>query len=459
MHDSTKIIRSTLTRAVAGEPLHPSPVFAAPYHTPGDPGAAPYSYARSHNPTWTALERAIGQMESGQFAPGHPEAGASYRASALVFASGMAACSAIFGAFLRPGDIAVLPANAYFAARQLMQAYFQQLGIVVRYAPTANDAQGEHLEGARLLWIETPSNPTMEIADIAALCERAHRAGALVAVDNTTATPLGQRALALGADFSVASDTKSMTGHSDILLGHVAARDRELLQKIEEWRTLVGGVLGPMEAWLALRSIATLPLRLERSSSNAQRIAEFLTTRPEVSGVLYPGPAHPPRPRYRRAPDAVLRRRAQLRTRQPGCCRSLLRQNPAHHRGHQLWRHLHLRRAPRPLGWRRRPRRLHPPLRRPRTYRRPARRHRPGAGRSAAGPGSLSGALMPQYDDLLSFPHDWRAEILTQPPLIAPARQFTYPRQVAGEEDALARGALLVLVHPTSEEISSPPAR
>ena len=127
-----------------------------------------------------------------------------------------------------------------------------------------------------------------------ALCERAHRAGALVAVDNTTATPLGQRPLALGADFSVASDTKSMTGHSDILLGHVATRDRELLQKIEEWRTLVGGVLGPMEAWLALRSIATLPLRLERSCANAQRIAEFLTTRPEVSSVLYPGlPTHP----------------------------------------------------------------------------------------------------------------------------------------------------------------------
>jgi cystathionine gamma-lyase len=188
-----------------------------------------------------------------------------------------------------------MPGNAYFAARQLMQAYFQQLGIVVRYAPTAGDAQGEHLEGARLLWIETPSNPTMEICDIVALCEKAHRAGALVAVDNTTATPLGQRPLALGADFSVASDTKSMTGHSDILLGHVATRDRELLQKIEEWRTLVGGVLGPMEAWLALRSIATLPLRLERSSANALRIAEYLATRTDVvRGVLYPGlAAHP----------------------------------------------------------------------------------------------------------------------------------------------------------------------
>ena len=294
MHDSTRIIRSTLTRAVMGEPLHPSPVFASPYHTPGDPAEALYSYARSHNPTWTVLEKAIGQMESGVFAPGHPNAGESYRASSLVFASGMAACSAIFGAVLRPGDVAVLPANAYFAARQLMQGYFEKMGVVLRLAPTAGDAQGEHLEGARLLWIETPSNPTMEICDIAALCEKAHAAGALVAVDNTTATALSQRPLALGADFSVASDTKSMTGHSDILLGHVATRDRELLQKIEEWRTLVGGILGPMEAWLALRSIATLPLRLERSSENAQRIAEFLTTRPEVKSVLYPGlPTHP----------------------------------------------------------------------------------------------------------------------------------------------------------------------
>jgi cystathionine gamma-lyase len=185
--------------------------------------------------------------------------------------------------------------NAYFAARTLMQDYFAKMGVVVRLAPTAGDAQAEHLEGARLLWIETPSNPTMEICDVAALCEKAHRAGALVAVDNTTATALGQRPLALGADFSVASDTKSMTGHSDILLGHVATRDRELLQKIEEWRTLIGGVLGPMEAWLALRAIATLPLRLERSCDNAQRIAEYLTARTDVvDSVLYPGlPTHP----------------------------------------------------------------------------------------------------------------------------------------------------------------------
>jgi cystathionine gamma-lyase len=202
----------------------------------------------------------------------------------------MAACTSVLGTVLCPGDVAVLPDNAYFHMRTVMRKFFEQMGVEARYAATANDAQGELLEGAKLLWIETPSNPTMEVCDIAALCERAHKAGALVAVDNTTATPLGQRPLALGADFSVASDTKSMTGHSDILLGHVATRDRELLQKIDEWRTLMGGVLGPMEAWLALRSIATLPLRLERSCDNAQRIAEYLATRTDVvESVLYPG--------------------------------------------------------------------------------------------------------------------------------------------------------------------------
>ena len=289
MRDATKIIRSTLTRTIAGEPLHSGPVFAAPYHTPGDPSETPYTYARSHNPTWTSLEKAIGQMESGQLLSGE-----SYRASALVFASGMAACTAVFGAALRPGDVVVLPSNAYYTARVLLQEYFAQMGIVLRMAPTAGNAQAELLEGARLLWLESPSNPGMEVCDIALLSEAAHRAGALVAVDNTTPTPLGQLPLALGADFSVASDTKSMTGHSDLLLGHVAVRDLELRAKIDQWRTLTGGVLGPMEAWLALRSIATLPLRLERSCANAQRIAEFLSTRNEVVSVLYPGlPTHP----------------------------------------------------------------------------------------------------------------------------------------------------------------------
>ncbi len=284
MREATRVIRSTLGQSENGEPLHAGPIFAAPYHAAGDPAGLAYTYARASNPTWTKLEQAIGAMESG---PG-------YEAQALVFASGMAATAAVFGMVLRPGDVVVMPSNSYYTTRRLAEGYFAEMGVVVRSAPTAGGEQGELLEGAKLLWLETPSNPGMEICDIASLCERAHEAGALVAVDNTTATPLGQLPLSLGADFSVASDSKAMTGHSDLLLGHVAVKDAGLWSRLEQWRTQTGGVVGPMEAWLALRSIATLPLRLERSCANAQAVAEFLAGRSEVAAVVYPGlPMHP----------------------------------------------------------------------------------------------------------------------------------------------------------------------
>jgi cystathionine gamma-lyase len=278
------MIRSTLTPVVSGEPLHAGPVFAGPYHAPGDPAGIRYSYGRSHNPSWTVLEAALGELESGE----------GFRAEARVFASGMAACMAVFGVVLRPGDVAVLPSQGYFASRGLVEGYFSEMGVRVRRAPTAGEAQGEVLEGARLLWLETPSNPWMEVCDVRAWCARAHGAGAAVAVDNTTVTALGQKPLALGADFSVASDGKSLTGHSDLMVGHVAVRDAEWLGKIDGWRNATGGIVGPMEAWLTLRSMATLPLRLERSSANALAVAEYLKTRPEVLEVLYPGlPEHP----------------------------------------------------------------------------------------------------------------------------------------------------------------------
>ncbi len=202
-----------LTDPVAGDPLHAGPVFAAPFHVPGEPAEAPYSYGRSHNPTWTALERALGVIESGE----------GYRARALVFGSGMAAVAAVFGAALRPGDAVVLPSNAYFTARVLAEVYFGAMGVEVRLAE-AGAPQGDLLRGARLLWLETPGNPGMQICDIRALSARAHAEGCLVACDNTTATPLGQRVLELGADYAVVSDSKAMTGHSDLLLGHVAVR-------------------------------------------------------------------------------------------------------------------------------------------------------------------------------------------------------------------------------------------
>jgi cystathionine gamma-lyase len=283
LRETTKIVRSTLTPVVVGTEMHHGPIFAAPYHAPGDPTGVPYTYARSHNPTWTQLEQVLGQMESGELQ------GEAYEAHTVVFASGMAAVAAVFGAVLRPGDAVVIPSNSYFTARYLLQEYFTKMGIEVRLSEGNGQDTAALLKGARLLWIETPSNPTMDICDVAAMCEAAHREGVLVAVDNTTPTPLGQKPLALGADFSVASDSKSMTGHGDILLGHVAVRSAELHTKIDQWRTLTGGILGPMEAWLALRSIPTLPLRLERTCRNAQAIAEFLTTRSEVENILYPG--------------------------------------------------------------------------------------------------------------------------------------------------------------------------
>ena len=280
MREATRVVRSTLTPAVAGSAMHPGPVFAAPFHTPGDPAGMAYTYARSHNPTWTELEGVLATMEVGD---------AGFEASAVVFASGMAAVAAVFGAVLRPGDVVVAPTNSYYTARVLLQEYFAAMGVTVRALGADGAGLAAQLEGARLLWIETPSNPTMDVYDIAAMSEVAHAAGALVAVDNTTPTPMGQRPLVLGADISVASDTKALTGHGDVLLGHVAVRDGSLLKMLDRWRTLTGGVVGPMEAWLALRSIATLPLRLERSSENALAIAEFLKTRREVECVMYPG--------------------------------------------------------------------------------------------------------------------------------------------------------------------------
>lgn len=286
MREATRIIRSTLTPVVAGEPIHHGPVFAAPFHTPGDPSDDTYTYARSHNPTWTALESALAMMESGD----------GYKAKALIYGSGLAAVAAVFGAVLRPGDVAVLPSDGYFGARVLMEQQFVPMGVKMRLAATPGDAQAALLEGAKLLWIESPSNPKMDICDIARLSKLAHEAGALVGVDNTTVTPLGQSPLALGADFSMSSDTKMISGHGDLLAGHVAVREgatdtngANLYDKLLQGRTLSGAILGPMEAWLVLRSIPSLPLRLERSCANALALAKFLSSRAEVLDVRYPG--------------------------------------------------------------------------------------------------------------------------------------------------------------------------
>jgi cystathionine gamma-lyase len=138
------------------------------------------------------------------------------------------------------------------------------------------------------VWLESPSNPKLDVCDIALLSERAHAAGARVAVDNTTSTPLGQQPLKLGADYSVASDTKALTGHSDLILGHVACRDPESATTIRTWRSSTGAIPGVFEAWLAHRSLMTLDLRLQRQTANALALAEMLSGHPTVGRVRYP---------------------------------------------------------------------------------------------------------------------------------------------------------------------------
>ncbi|MFD9358885.1 cystathionine gamma-lyase [Streptomyces sp. NPDC060031] len=280
--DGTRAVRAGLPEPVRNEPTMPGPVFAAHFHLPGDV-EGPYTYGRDTNPTWTLLEQAIGELE----APGEDGV------HTVVFASGMAAVSAVLLSQARTGDTVVLPSDGY-QALPLLREQLEAYGIRVRTAPTGDDAQLTALDGARLLWIETPSNPGLDVCDVRRLVDAAHAGGTLVAVDNTLATPLGQRPLELGADFSVASGTKGLTGHGDVLLGYVVCRDPELAAGIRRWRKIVGAIPGPMEAWLAHRSLATIQLRAQRQWANALAVAEALAERADVSGLRYPGlPADP----------------------------------------------------------------------------------------------------------------------------------------------------------------------
>lgn len=274
MHKDTAILHAGYRdRGLAGVFLA-GPQFSATYTTPGDPARHAFTYGRFDNPTWAALEDALAVLEGGQ---------------AVSFASGMAAVAAVFGVCLEPGAVVVLPTDSYYTIRTLAASWLERIGVEVRHAPTRDGAQRELLDGARLLWLETPSNPGLDVCDIRELAALAHDRGAVVAVDNTTATAYLQRPLALGADYVVSSDTKGLTGHSDLMLGHVAVSDPEKAATLRAWRTQHGAIPGPMEEWLAHRSLATLPIRQMRQCASALRIAEFLTSHHAVRAVRYPG--------------------------------------------------------------------------------------------------------------------------------------------------------------------------
>jgi cystathionine gamma-lyase len=265
-----------MRRGDDGTPLGANPVFASTYHLSGQP-QGPYQYGRLTNPTWTAWEAALGELEAGEV---------------VSFASGIAAVSAVLLSTLRPGDVLVMADDCYYATRRLAQGVLTEVGVEVRLVSSADI--GVQLDGAKLVWLESPSNPTLDVSDIAALSAVAHAVGAAVAVDNTTATPLGQQPLLLGADYSVASDTKALAGHSDLVLGHVACRDALRADAIRAWRSSTGGVPGVFEAWLAHRSLMTLDLRLARQGANALALAQMLANHAAVVSVRYPWlPADP----------------------------------------------------------------------------------------------------------------------------------------------------------------------
>jgi cystathionine gamma-lyase len=274
VNDATRVVHAGLEASRQGEPLLPGPTFAAPFHLVGDPAGAPFGYGRDDNPTWRRYEAALGELED---------------AEAVLFSSGMAAVSAVVLPALRPGDVLVAPSDGYPGIRGIAGEHLEPRGVDVRLVPTDEAAIVGALDGATLVWVETPSNPGLDVAGIAALAKAAHAAGAELVVDNTLATALGQRPLDLGADAVVTSCSKALSGHSDLVLGVVTTRDGERAEALRAWRTRTGSIPGPFEAWLAHRSLATLDVRLARAAANAMALAELLAGRDDVTGVRYPG--------------------------------------------------------------------------------------------------------------------------------------------------------------------------
>jgi cystathionine gamma-synthase len=250
-------------------PMNPPIVMASTYHAGGDVG-----YGRYGNPTWEMLETAVGGLEGGV---------------ATSFASGMAAVAAVVD-LVPDNGIVVTTASAYYGTLALMQRLEARGRLHVRVVDlTDEDATMTALEGADLCWAESPSNPMLQVVDLAALAARARAAGAMLAVDNTFATPILQRPLESGADLVVHSATKYLSGHADLLLGVAVARDPDIADRLVAYRSGNGAVPGAFEAWLALRSLRTLHLRVERAQANAAELAERLAAHPAVERVHYPG--------------------------------------------------------------------------------------------------------------------------------------------------------------------------
>jgi cystathionine gamma-synthase len=278
------------TRAIhAGQPPDPTTGAVIPpiYQTStyaqdvvGQPRAG-YEYSRSGNPTRDALQDCLAALEGG--------------ARGLAFASGMAAEDTLLRTVCGPGDHVVIPDDAYGGTYRLLAKVLQRWGLEWTAAPVTDvDAvRAAMTPRTSVVWVETPTNPLLGIADIAALASLAHDRGALLVVDNTFATPYLQLPLALGADVVVHSTTKYLGGHSDVVGGALVAADAGLGEELAYHQNAMGAVNGPFDAWLTLRGVKTLAVRMDRHCDNAERIVDFLVGHPAVSQVLYPGlPEH-----------------------------------------------------------------------------------------------------------------------------------------------------------------------
>ena len=271
--DSTRSVKAVGSEAIPGAPVAPPPVPASTYHLSPDEAEPLDSYGRSSNPTWRQLESALAELEGA--------------AAALTFGSGMAAITSVLRVLAKPRSKLVVPADGYYQVRRYAAEYLAPQGVTVVEANSSDicDAAVD----ADVVLAETPVNPGLEVVDLHHLAMTCRGRGAILVVDNTTATPLGQQPLSLGADLVVASATKALSGHSDLVAGYVAGSHAELMAAVERDRLLAGPILGAFEAWLVLRSLGSAGLRYERQCHNAQALAVMLRAHPAVRSVRYPG--------------------------------------------------------------------------------------------------------------------------------------------------------------------------
>ena len=268
-HPETQAITAGRPDIGADAALNPPIVLTSTFHAGG-----PIGYGRYGNDTWNALEDAISALEGGQ---------------TLAFSSGMAAVSAVFS-ILPIGAPVVASNQGYSGVMTLLKTFHESGRLEVRFVDIVDTSSViDAMKGAALVWIESPTNPCLDVAELELLIAAAKKLGIGVAVDNTFATPLVQNPLVMGADIVMHSVTKFLSGHSDVLMGSLSTNDQALHKRLHEARSFNGSIPGPFESWLALRGLRTFPLRFNKSQENAKELVSRLSAHPKISRVRYPG--------------------------------------------------------------------------------------------------------------------------------------------------------------------------